>query len=106
MNHAELKGHERVFLVRHGDVAVLRIVARGSGPRRVSERSVRIDHLPYHFFATARAKARNEQAAYPAAAAIVEAVEASNGMFAISLDYCVFCTAFRGEHSGRTQSAD
>jgi hypothetical protein len=25
MNHAELKGHERVFLVRHGDVAVLRI---------------------------------------------------------------------------------
>jgi hypothetical protein len=27
MNHAELKGHERVFLVRHGDVAVLRIDA-------------------------------------------------------------------------------
>jgi len=28
MNHAELKGHERVFLVRHGDVAVLRIDRR------------------------------------------------------------------------------
>jgi 3-hydroxyacyl-CoA dehydrogenase len=58
------------------------LLARGAGPRRLSERSVRVEHLPSGFFASALAKARNDHAAYPAAAAVVEAVEASTLPFA------------------------
>jgi len=56
--------------------------ARGEVARRLSRCPVCFDQVPDGFFATALANARKEQASNPAAAAAVEAVQASSLPFA------------------------
>lgn len=53
------------------------LLRTGKGPRRASELALDIDGIAPDFFAEARARARRERAAYPAATAIVDAVEAA-----------------------------
>lgn len=53
------------------------LLVKRASPRRLSTLAVRADALPVDFFSTWAQKARGEQAAYPAAQAIVEAVQAA-----------------------------
>lgn len=52
-------------------------VAQGAGPRLLSELPARDDGLPADFFSTSAQKVAREQGAYPAAQAIVKAVQAA-----------------------------
>ena len=53
------------------------LISRGGGPRRISEQTVPLDGIEADFFATAANDARTKKPFYPAAAAIVQAVQAS-----------------------------
>jgi 3-hydroxyacyl-CoA dehydrogenase len=52
------------------------VLARGDGPRPTRERPVRSEGLPAGYFDTQRTQVAARQSAYPAAAAILDAVEA------------------------------
>jgi 3-hydroxyacyl-CoA dehydrogenase len=58
------------------------LITRGAGPRRISALSAPLDGIAADFFATAADGARTKKPFYPAAAAIVEAVQASTRPFA------------------------
>ena len=53
------------------------LIRRGGGPRRISALTVPLDGIEADFFATAANDARTKKPFYPAAAAIVQAVQAS-----------------------------
>ena len=53
------------------------LISRGGGPRRISALTVPLDGIEADFFATAANDARMKKRFYPAAAAIVQAVQAS-----------------------------
>ena len=57
------------------------LLTQGAGPRRISALSVPLDAISPDFFATAADDARSKKAFYPAAVAIVEAVQASTRPF-------------------------
>ena len=57
------------------------LLTRGAGPRCISALSVPLDGITADFFAMAADDARTKKAFYPAAAAIVEAVQASTRPF-------------------------
>ncbi|MEJ8810385.1 3-hydroxyacyl-CoA dehydrogenase NAD-binding domain-containing protein [Variovorax ureilyticus] len=58
------------------------LLARGAGPRRISERNVPADSVPADFFDRALAQARRAKPFHPSARAIVLAVQASLRPFA------------------------
>ena len=53
------------------------LISRGEGPRRLSQVSVKLDGGEADFFAAAASEVRKKKPLYPAAAAIVQAVQAS-----------------------------